>query len=172
MEKENELWDEFLSKLEGLGYSFNSMAVSSIWNAVLSQLEFDAFASAAIFACVEQTKGRQARTLEDGVPPLLQVTSLSPPSIPKPELGPPAGASARERVWGKNANRGISKSCSELVSLLNGTSTVPSLNPSTNAGSQWLVLQICQTNTLSSPVRLTQKREFLLLFSPRSKIAM
>jgi len=35
------------------------------------------------FACAG--RGRQAKTLEDGIPPLLQQISLSPPSVPKPE---------------------------------------------------------------------------------------
>jgi len=40
----------------------------------------------------EQQLGRQAKTLEDGIPPLLQNISLSPPSVPKAEDHAPVEA--------------------------------------------------------------------------------
>ena len=96
--KKDELWARFLSKLQGQAVSFDSLAPGSNWKGILQSLGFDDLQAGVILSVIEKKKGRQAKVLEDGIPPLLQNISLSPPSVPDPEDHAPV--TARKKNFG------------------------------------------------------------------------
>jgi hypothetical protein len=69
-------------------FEYENEAVFSYWKvskAISLLLTFAFFFMTAAATQQNEQQGRQAKTLEDGIPPLLQQISLSPPSVPKQE---------------------------------------------------------------------------------------
>ena len=76
---------DFRSFLECSGITAEAFNSSTITEKASARSEFDKQQQQQLFD-IEKRKGRQAKTLADGIPPLLQVIKFPPPpSVPNPE---------------------------------------------------------------------------------------